>query len=69
MTPCGLMNSPTAEPFEEGMLPAFRKITVETEKIRMPAKCTTCKTDSYVMYVVLLSRLRQGIFKRTRICL
>ena len=43
MTPCGLMNSPTAEPFEEGMLPAFRKITVETEKIRMPAKCTTCK--------------------------
>lgn len=43
MTPCGLMNYPSAEPFASGVLNAFRELSAEVEKIRMPAKCTGCR--------------------------
>lgn len=43
MTPCGMMNSPVAYPFEEGLLSAWHKIIEDTAKLRMPKKCTNCE--------------------------
>lgn len=42
MTPCGMMNEPVTRPFEEGFLPAWKKITEEIEKIYLPPECGQC---------------------------
>lgn len=43
MTACGMMNWPVAYPFKEGLIPAWYKIIDETDKLRMPKKCTKCE--------------------------
>lgn len=42
MRPCGMMPEPTAYPLEDGFDAAWEKIREETQKIRQPAKCTSC---------------------------
>ena len=46
MTPCGIMNWPVAYPFKDGLIKAWYDIIDETEKIRMPKKCTSCKNKN-----------------------
>lgn len=46
MTPCGMMNWPVAYPFKDGLVKAWNEIIDETEKIRMPKKCATCKNKN-----------------------
>lgn len=43
MTPCGMINSPIAFPFRDGMSTSWKYIAGETDKIRMPVQCTDCK--------------------------
>ncbi len=43
MTPCGMMNFPTAKPFENGFKAAWESIVSETQKIYMPHKCVSCE--------------------------
>ena len=43
MMPCGMMNSPIAYPFEEGVKNAWSKIIEETDKLRLPVECSNCK--------------------------
>ncbi len=43
MTPCGMMNQPVAHPFEEGFARSWERICQETDKILLPAECTSCK--------------------------
>lgn len=43
MMPCGMMNSPVAYPFEEGVKNAWSKIIEETDKLRLPVECSNCK--------------------------
>ena len=46
MTPCGIMHWPVAYPFKDGLIKAWNDIIDETEKIRMPKKCTSCKNKN-----------------------
>ena len=41
--PCGMMNSPVAYPFEDGVKNAWSKIIEETDKLRLPVECSNCK--------------------------
>ena len=43
MTPCGMMESPSANPFELGFLGAWERIKQEVSKFVLPAECTGCK--------------------------
>lgn len=42
MRPCGMMPGPTTYPLETGFDAAWEKIREETQKIKQPAKCTSC---------------------------
>lgn len=42
MTGCGLMDRPSAKPFEVGFVNAWNSIREETEKIRLPIECANC---------------------------
>ncbi len=43
MRPCGMMPSPDSKPLEEGFEKAWQTIKSETDKIRLPEECLTCK--------------------------
>lgn len=43
MTACGMQNNPHSYPFRDGLIEAWNQIRKETEKIRLPLKCTECK--------------------------
>ena len=43
MTACGMMNWPASYPFKDGLLKSWNEIIDETDKIRMPKKCTSCE--------------------------
>ena len=43
MTPCGMMSVPETHPFEEGFMPAFRKLNRGINDFFLPAECRDCK--------------------------
>lgn len=43
MTPCGMMNAPVTRPFADGFEESWKTICAETNKILLPAACTSCK--------------------------
>ena len=43
MTPCGLLDTPSAYPLEVGFKSAWDKIREETKKIRLPHECEGCR--------------------------
>ena len=46
MTPCGIMDWPVAYPFKDGLVKAWNEIIDETDKIRLPKKCASCKNKN-----------------------
>ena len=60
MTPCGMMNEPVARPFETGFAEAWRTVTGETDKLRLPAACTDCKMRSACIVCGALSMAEGG---------
>lgn len=42
MTPCGMMVTPSANPFRDGLSEAWRRLREQTAQIRLPAKCRNC---------------------------
>lgn len=60
MTPCGMMNHPVARPFEDGFARSWRTITVETDKILLPAACGNCSMRKSCMICGALSIAESG---------
>lgn len=46
MSPCGMMNEPTMNVFEQGFDKSWKYILEEVEKIRLPIECMKCKNKS-----------------------
>lgn len=46
MMPCGMMTNPCADPLEQGFAAAWKHITEETAKLRLPALCSDCTMRS-----------------------
>ena len=42
MTPCGMLNSPVAYPFEIGFFPAWEELKKQTDGIKISSKCSHC---------------------------
>ena len=43
MTPCGMMVTPAAYPFRDGLMPAWMELREKTEKILLPVGCRQCR--------------------------
>ncbi len=62
MTPCGMLSSPTAHPFETGFLPAWEQIRRETEQIRLCPDCLACKERSTCLSCAAVTVAETGRF-------
>lgn len=62
MTPCGMLNSPCTNPFEEGFFPAWHKLTQLTESIRLCADCNSCKNKSVCTNCAAVTYAETGAF-------
>lgn len=60
MTPCGMMNVPTAYPFETGFEKAWQIITNETDKLTLPNACSNCHMRKFCMVCGALCMAENG---------
>ena len=50
MTPCGMITSPRADAVKDGLEAAWEKIRLETDEIRTPVKCASCRFKKVCSY-------------------
>ena len=65
MRPCGMMPGPDARPLDEGFEKAWQAIKAETEKIRLPEECLTCKYSGICNVCAAMCRAETGDFGKT----
>ena len=65
MTPCGMMPGPDAKPLEDGFEKAWSRIKSETEKIRLPVECLSCKYAGICNVCAAMCKAETGNFGRT----
>jgi len=65
MRPCGMMPEPDSRPLDEGFEKAWQAIKAETEKIRLPEECLTCKYSGICNVCAAMCRAETGDFGKT----
>ena len=65
MTPCGMMNEPTAHPFADGFSAAWQAIVRGVEPIRLPPACGTCRYRPFCRVCGAVA-LAEGVGDSTR---
>ena len=62
MVPCGMLNSPTTYPFEEGFAKAWAQLKEGTEAIRLCAECVNCPDRKSCMNCAAVTYTETGRF-------
>lgn len=65
MTPCGMMNYPYSQPFEEGFEKAWEKIKLDTKNIKLSKKCSICEKKEVCMVCAASAVTETGDFQGT----
>ena len=62
MVPCGMLETPSVNPFEEGFTKAWETMKIETEKIRLCPECTGCPDKKTCMNCAAVVYTETGRF-------
>ncbi len=65
MRPCGMMPAPDSRPLEDGFKKAWQEIKSETENIRLPEECLTCKYSGICNVCAAMCKAETGDFGKT----
>lgn len=60
MYPCGMLPEPVTKPFEEGFLPAWKRLTERTDRLPIPSACDACRLRPLCPACAAVSRTETG---------